>query len=309
MQALNPHLSLSEPVAAALAAGRPVVALESTIITHGMPHPRNLETALAVEAEIRAQGAEPATIAVLEGKIHVGLDQTQLEALAVAKDVMKLSRADLAYAVASGRTGSTTVAATMIAAQLAGIFVFATGGIGGVHQGAETSFDISADLYEFPQTDVVVVCAGPKAILDLNKTMEVLETNGVPVIGYSTDCLPAFWSRESDITVPLRMDSADEIARHTALRRQLGIQGGTLIANPVPQEYEIPAPVIASIIEQALSDADQQGVTGKDVTPYLLSRMFELTEGKSLETNIQLVLNNARLAAQIALELAKTGQD
>lgn len=306
MQALNQHLSLSEPVAAALAAGKPVVALESTIITHGMPHPRNLETALAVEAEIKALGAEPATIAVLDGKIHVGLDRQQLEDLSVATDVMKLSRADLAYAVANGSNGSTTVAATMIAAQLAGIRVFATGGIGGVHQGAESSFDISADLYEFPQTDVIVVCAGPKAILDLNKTMEVLETNGVPVIGYKADFLPAFWSRQSDINVPLRMDTAADIARHAAIRWQLGIHGGSLVANPVPQEYEISAPVIANIIDQALSDADQLGVTGKEVTPYLLSRMFELTDGKSLETNIQLVLNNARLAAEIALELAKT---
>ena len=304
MQALNQHLSLSEPVATALANGKPVVALESTIITHGMPHPRNLETALAVESEIKANGAEPATIAVLNGKIHIGLERQQLEDLAVAQDVMKLSRADLAYAVSSGRNGSTTVAATMIAAKLAGISVFATGGIGGVHQGAETSFDISADLHEFPQTNVIVVCAGPKAILDLNKTMEVLETNGVPVIGFRSDCLPAFWSRQSDIAVPLRMDSAAEIAQHAAIRWQLGVEGGTLIANPVPQEYEIPAPVIATIIEQALSDADQLGVTGKEVTPYLLSRMFELTQGKSLETNIQLVLNNARLAADIAIELA-----
>jgi pseudouridine-5'-phosphate glycosidase len=294
---------LSEAVAAALAAGQPVVALESTIITHGMPYPRNLETALAVEAEIVTRGAVPATIAVLNGKIHVGLDRQQLEGLAIAKNVMKLSRADFAYAVSSGSTGSTTVAATMIAAELAGISVFATGGIGGVHRGAESSFDISADLYEFPQTNVMVVCAGPKAILDLNKTMEVLETNGVPVIGYSTDCLPAFWSRQSDIAIPLRMDSATDIARHATTRWQLGIKGGTLIANPVLQEYEIPASVIATVIDQALHDADRLGVSGKEVTPYLLSRMFELTDGKSLETNIQLVLNNARLAADIAVAL------
>ena len=305
MKSLNSHLELSEPVAAALEENAPVVALESTIITHGMPYPRNLETALSVESEIEQRGAVPATIAVLEGKIHVGLSRTQLEQLAKAQDVMKLSRADLAYAVAGGHNGSTTVAATMIAAELAGIAVFATGGIGGVHRGAETSFDISADLNEFPQTNVVVVCAGPKAILDLNKTMEVLETNGVPVIGYQTDCLPAFWSRQSDITVPLRLDRAEDIANQTSVRQQLGIKGGTLVANPVPQEYEISAPVIANVIDRALSDADQLGISGKEVTPYLLSRMFELTEGKSLETNVQLVLNNARLAADIAVALTK----
>ena len=211
-----------------------MVALESTIITHGMLHLRNLETALAVEVEITTQGAVPATIAVLQGKIHVGLDRQQLEHLAEAKDVMKLSRADLAYAVSNGSNGSTTVAATMIAAELAGISVFATGGIGGVHQGGETSFNISADLHEFPQIDVIVVCAEPKAILDLNKTMELLEKNRVPVIGLTMNCLPAFWSRQSDIAIPLRMDNAADIARHAAIRWQLGIKGGTLIANPVP---------------------------------------------------------------------------
>ncbi len=284
-----------------------MVALESTIITHGMPHPRNLETALAVEAEIVSRGAVPATIAILEGKIHVGLERHELEALAVAKNVLKLSRADLAYAVASGKNGSTTVAATMMAAEMAGISVFATGGIGGVHQGAEDSFDISADLSEFARTNVIVVCAGPKAILDLPKTMEVLETNGVPVVGYQTDTLPAFWSRNSSMDVPIRLDSALEIARHSITRQQLGINGGTLIANPVPQEFEIPGSVINSIIERALKDADQLGVSGKDVTPYLLSRMLELSDGKSLETNIELVLNNARLASDIAVEMGKLG--
>ena len=303
MSSLDKHLVMSAAVAEALAAGRPVVALESTIITHGMPHPRNLETALAVEAEILARGATPATIAVLNGKIHVGLEHSELQDLAVTEDVLKLSRADLAYAVASGKNGSTTVAATMMAAEMAGIAVFATGGIGGVHQGAEESFDISADLSEFARTNVIVVCAGPKAILDLNKTMEVLETNGVPVVGYQCDNLPAFWSRHSDISVPIRLNSAAEIATHAAAREELGINGGTLIANPVPLEHEIPAPVIATVIEQALSDADRLGVTGKEVTPYLLSRMLELTDGKSLETNVQLVLNNARLSADIAVEM------
>ena len=282
------------------------MALESTIITHGMPYPRNLETAQAVEDEIRQRGAVPATIAVFEGQIHIGLSAEQLEWLALAKDVMKLSRADLAFAVSKGRTGSTTVAATMVAAQQAGIRVFATGGIGGVHRGAESSFDISADLEEFSQTEVIVVCAGAKAILDLNKTLEVLETNGVPVVGYGCDQLPAFWSRDSGLAAPLRLDTAQEIADHARVRHQLGLTGGTLITNPVPHQYEIPSDVISTIIDQALQDADEQGVKGKEVTPFLLSRMLELTDGKSLETNIQLVLNNARLAADIAIAMKQT---
>ncbi len=299
-------LSIATPVAKALQSGQPVVALESTIITHGMPYPRNLETAQAVEDEIRQRGAVPATIAVFEGQIHIGLSAEQLEWLALAKDVMKLSRADLAFAVSKGRTGSTTVAATMVAAQQAGIRVFATGGIGGVHRGAESSFDISADLEEFSQTEVIVVCAGAKAILDLNKTLEVLETNGVPVIGYDCDQLPAFWSRDSGLAAPLRLDTAQEIADHARVRHQLGLTGGTLITNPVPHQYEIPSDVISTIIDQALQDADEQGVKGKEVTPFLLSRMLELTDGKSLETNIQLVLNNARLAADIAIAMKQT---
>lgn len=303
MSSLDNHLVISSTVADALNAGKPVVALESTIITHGMPHPQNLETARQVESEIQSCGATPATIAVLNGKIHVGLERHELESLAVADDVLKLSRADLAYAVASGRNGSTTVAATMMVAQMAGLSVFATGGIGGVHKGAEESFDISADLGEFTRTNVIVICAGPKAILDLNKTMELLETNGVPVIGYQCDTLPAFWSRDSEISVPIRLDSAAAIARHALTRDQLGIIGGTLIANPVPHDFEIPSSVIATIIEQALGDAERLGVAGKEVTPYLLSRMLELTDGKSLQTNVELVLNNARLAAEIAVEL------
>ncbi len=299
-------LSIATPVAKALQSGQPVVALESTIITHGMPYPRNLETAQAVEDEIRQRGAVPATIAVFEGQIHIGLSAEQLEWLALAKDVMKLSRADLAFAVSKGRTGSTTVAATMVAAQQAGIRVFATGGIGGVHRGAESSFDISADLEEFSQTEVIVVCAGAKAILDLNKTLEVLETNGVPVVGYGCDQLPAFWSRDSGLAAPLRLDTAQEIADHARVRHQLGLTGGTLITNPVPHQYEIPSDVISTIIDQALQDADEQGVKGKEVTPFLLSRMLELTDGKSLETNIQLVLNNARLAADIAIAMKQT---
>ncbi|MGI9366878.1 MAG: pseudouridine-5'-phosphate glycosidase [Rhizobiaceae bacterium] len=297
---------LSDTVAAALASGAPVVALESTIITHGMPHPQNLDAAMSVESAIIERGAVPATIAVVDGIIQVGLTQTLLADLAQTDDVMKLSRADLAYAVSQKRTGSTTVAATMMVAQMVGLKVFATGGIGGVHAGAEISFDISADLREFSQTDVIVVCAGAKAILDLNKTIEVLETNGIPVIGYQCDQLPAFWSRDSDIAVPLRMDTPKEIAEHARIRSKLGIAGGTLITNPVPADHEIPALEINAIIQTALQDADRLGVSGKDVTPYLLSRMLELTDGKSLQTNIQLILNNARLAADIAVALAQT---
>ena len=293
----------STAVAAARKEGRALVALESTIITHGMPFPHNVETARAVEAIVRDEGAEPATIAVLGGVLHIGLEPEDLDRLAQARDVMKLSRADFAYAIAAGKTGSTTVAATMIAARMAGIDVFATGGIGGVHRGAETSFDVSADLSELAQTDVIVVCAGAKAILDLPKTLEVLETNGVPVIGYGTDRLPAFWSRESGLAVPLRLDSAEAIAGHARARRDCGLSGGTLIANPIPASHEIAAGEINGYIAQALTDAEAQDITGKEVTPFLLGRMFELTEGRSLTANIALVENNARLAAQIARAL------
>ncbi|RFU12016.1 pseudouridine-5'-phosphate glycosidase [Rhodobacteraceae bacterium W635] len=293
-------LTVSPEVAEARATGAPLVALESTIITHGMPWPRNLETARAVEAAVRAAGAVPATIAVMEGGLHVGLDDAALEVLAQATDVMKLSRADLAVAMAGGRTGATTVAATMIAAHLAGIGVFATGGIGGVHRGAAESFDISADLMELAQTPVTVVAAGAKAILDLPKTLEVLETQGVPVIAYGQDDLPAFWSRRSGLSAPLRMDSAAEIAQAAAMRARLGIPGGQLVANPIPAADEIPAERLAPIIARAQSEADAAGLTGKAVTPFLLQRIFELTDGQSLEANIALVLNNARLASAIA---------
>jgi len=296
----------SPEVSEALAAGKPVVALESTIITHGMPYPQNIETARAVEAAVVENGAVPATIAVLDGSLHIGLDDDQLEALAQNKSVMKLSRADFAFALSAGKTGSTTVAATMIAAELAGIEVFATGGIGGVHRGAETSFDISADLGELAQTNVLVVCAGAKAILDLPKTLEILETNGVPVIGYGVDELPAFWSRESGLKAPLRFDTAAEIAEHALMRDDLDLLGGTLVANPVPLADEIPASEVAAYIEDALGQAEQDGITGKDVTPYLLSKMFDLTKGRSLSTNIALILNNARLAAEIAVALHAT---
>ncbi len=294
------------PVRAALDSGKAVVALESTIITHGMPWPRNVETARLVEQTVRDTGAVPATIAVLDGKLHIGLNDDQLENLGQTKDVMKLSRADFAFALSQGRTGSTTVAATMIAAQQAGIMVFATGGIGGVHRGAETSFDISADLEELARTDVMVVCAGAKAILDLNKTMEFIETKGIPFIAYRSDEVPAFWSRESGIDAPLRLDSPREIAAHKAIRDRLGLRGGTLIANPVPADDEIPAATMDKLIEQALNDAASAGASGKAVTPYLLSRILELSDGKSLDTNISLVVNNARLAGEIAVEIANS---
>ncbi len=296
-------LHYSPEVAEAKAAGKPIVALESTIITHGMPYPQNVETARQVEDDIRAEGAVPATIAVIEGRLHIGLTSDQLDALAQATDVLKLSRADFAVALATGRTGATTVAATMIAAHLAGIHVFATGGIGGVHKGAELSFDISADLQELALTPVTVVAAGPKAILDIPKTLEVLETNGVPVIAYGQDEIPAFWSRSSGLTAPLRLESAAEIAAGQLARTAMGLAGGQLIANPIPAADEIPADVMAKAIDQANGEAEAQGVKGKAVTPFLLDRIFHITEGRSLVANIALVRNNARLAAAIAKEI------
>ena len=296
-------LTLSAEVRAALQAGKPVVALESTIITHGMPYPQNLEAARAVEAEIRAAGATPATIAVMGGQILVGLEEAALDALARTPDALKLSRADLAACLANGRTGATTVAATMICAQLAGIEVFATGGIGGVHRGAELSFDISADLRELAHSRVTVVAAGAKAILDLPKTLEVLETLGVPVIAFGQDEFPAFWSRASGLPAPLRMDSAAEIAAAHRMRGLIGLPGGQLVANPVPVADEIPLAEIMPAVEVALAEAGAQGIAAKAVTPFLLDRIFALTEGRSLTANIALVLSNARLAAAIAIEL------
>ncbi len=296
-------LTRAPAVAAAQAAGKPLVALESTIITHGMPYPQNLEVARQVEADVRAHGAEPATMAVIEGTLHIGLDDGQLEALAQARNVAKLSRADMAACIATGGTGATTVAATMIAARLAGIEVFATGGIGGVHKGAEGTFDISADLLELAQTPVTVIAAGAKAILDIPKTLEVLETQGVPVIAYGQDDMPAFWSRSAGIAAPLRMDSAKSIAKAHAMRRDMEIPGGQLVANPIPHEAEIDRATLAPIIAQATQDADTHGITGKAVTPYLLQRIFELTDGQSLTANIALVRKNARLGAEIATQL------
>ena len=296
-------LVYSPEVSAARATGRAIVALESTIITHGMPFPQNVQTARLVEAEICAAGAVPATIAVMAGQIHIGLTDAQLDDLGQARDVMKLSRADLAACLAMGRTGATTVAATMICAHLAGISVFATGGIGGVHRGAETSFDISADLYELGHTPVTVVAAGAKAILDLPKTLEVLESLGVPVIACGQDAFPAFWSRDSGLKAPLRMDSAAQIAANHLMRARLGIPGGQLIANPIPVASEIARNVIGPLIETALIDAATAGIAAKAVTPFLLQRLFELTDGRSLTANIALVLNNARLGAEIARQI------
>jgi pseudouridine-5'-phosphate glycosidase len=295
---------LSGEVAEALAGGRPVVALESAIITHGMPAPRNVETALAVEAAIREGGAVPATIAVVDGRLHVGMTSDDIAALADRRDVAKLSRADLAVCIAEGGTGATTVAATMIAAWRAGIEVFATGGIGGVHRGARDSFDVSADLHELAQTPVSVVAAGVKAILDLPATLEMLETLGVPVIAVGQDPFPAFWSRDSGLPAPLRIDDPCAIAMAHVIRQDLGLAGGQLVANPVPAEHEIPRSDLEPLIERAVAEAQRAGVGRKAVTPHLLARIFELTGGRSLETNVALVIHNARLAARIAVEIA-----
>lgn len=296
-------INQSAAVKAAKAQGTPLVALESTIITHGMPYPQNVETARLVESDVRARGAVPATMVVVDGVLQVGLEDDMLETLAKADHVSKLSRADMAACIATGGTGSTTVAATMIAARLAGISVFATGGVGGVHKGAEDTFDISADLHELAQTPVTVVAAGAKAILDLNKTYEVLETLGVPVIAFGQDSVPAFWSATSDLTAPLRMDTARDIAKAHAMRQAMGLSGGQLVCNPIPAADEIPATELAPVIAQALSEADQQGIKAKALTPFLLNRIFEITKGRSLTANVALVRNNARLAADIALEL------
>ncbi|MFY9514461.1 MAG: pseudouridine-5'-phosphate glycosidase [Rubrivivax sp.] len=301
---LNPHLDLRPEVADALAAGRAVVALESTIISHGMPWPQNAETALAVEAEVRAAGAVPATIAVLDGRLKAGLSTAQIERLGQeGLAVTKASRRDLPLLVAQRRNGATTVAATMIVAALAGIRVFATGGIGGVHRGAETSFDVSADLQELARTPVAVVCAGIKSILDIGLTLEYLETHGVPVIGVGSNSLPAFYSRDSGFPVDLRLDEPAAIAAVLRAKWELGLDGGVVIANPVPQAHAMPREHIDAAITQALAEAAVQRITGKASTPFLLARVAALTGGQSLAANIALVKNNARLAAAVALAL------
>ena len=303
---MNAYLDISPEVKAALDAGRPVVALESTIISHGMPYPRNVETALLVEKTIRDNGAIPATIAVIGGRLKAGLSHEEIEYLGkTGRGVAKASRRDLPALVARKADGATTVATTMIIAHMAGINIFATGGIGGVHRGAEVTMDISADLEELAQTPVMVVCAGAKSILDLGLTLEYLETKGVPVVGYGTEELPAFYTRESGFGVDYRVDSPAELAAMFRAQRDLGYKGGMLVTNPIPEEYAMDKQIIDAAIEQALNEAKAQGIHGKETTPFLLAKVVELTGGDSLESNIKLVLNNARVAAQTAKALCK----
>ncbi|MDN4495044.1 pseudouridine-5'-phosphate glycosidase [Ureibacillus aquaedulcis] len=300
---MEKYLSYSQEVLEAKEKGLPIVALESTIISHGMPYPQNVQTAREVEQIIRDNGAVPATIAIIGGKIKIGLTDEELEMFGNADNVAKTSRRDLGYLLATKKLGATTVAATMIAAELAGIELFVTGGIGGVHRGAETTMDISADLEELSQTNVAVVCAGAKSILDIGLTLEYLETKGVPVVGFGTDMLPAFYTRESEFTVNIRLDSAEEVADMMRAKWDLGLKGGSVIANPIPKEEALDAGFINGIIEKALVEAEEKGIKGKDVTPFLLGKVKELTEGKSLESNIALVKNNARVGAAIAVAL------
>ncbi|WP_280151327.1 pseudouridine-5'-phosphate glycosidase [Piscinibacter sp. XHJ-5] len=298
-------LDLHPEVASALAGGRPVVALESTIISHGMPWPHNAETALAVEAEVRDHGAVPATVAIIDGRLKAGLAREEIERLGRGGgQVVKASRRDIPVLVARAGTGATTVAATMAIAALAGIRVFATGGIGGVHRGAEVSFDISADLQELARTSVAVVCAGAKSILDLRLTLEYLETHGVPVVGYRTDRLPAFFTRDSGFGVDVRIDEPQEVARVMKAKWDLGLEGGLVVANPIPVEHALPRERVDRAIEQALAEAQAHGISGKAATPFLLGRVNALTGGDSLAGNIQLVLNNARLAGAVAVAYA-----
>ena len=300
----NRYLDIAPEVKAALDEGRPVVALESTIISHGMPYPRNVETALMVEQAVRDCGAVPATIAVIGGRLKAGLSRDEIEYLGkTGRGVAKASRRDLPALVARGADGATTVTTTMIIARMAGIKVFATGGIGGVHRGAETTMDISADLEELARTPVMVVCAGAKSILDLGLTLEYLETKGVPVIGYGTDELPAFYTRQSGFGVDYRVDSPEELAAMFRAQRDLGYEGGMLVTNPIPEQYSMDKAVIDAAIEQALKECAEQGIHGKETTPFLLAKVVELTGGESLESNIKLVLNNARVAAQTACAL------
>ena len=301
-------IKVAEEVKKALAEGKAVVALESTIISHGMPYPQNVETALRVEEEVRKNGAVPATIAIIDGVPTVGCNREEIEKLGKAGlTVTKVSRRDIPIVIAKGLNGATTVASTMIFAEKAGVKIFATGGIGGVHRGAEKTMDISADLDELSKTNVTVVCAGAKSILDLNLTMEYLETKGVAVIGYGTDELPAFFTRESGIKVGYRMDTPKEIAESMKAKEDMGLEGGMLVTNPIPEEYSMDVEVIGEAIDKAVKEAEDLGVKGKDITPFLLDKIQKITGGDSLASNIQLVLNNARLASQIAVELSKLG--
>ena len=303
---MNKYLDIAPEVKAALDAGKPVVALESTIISHGMPYPKNVETALMVEQTIRENGAVPATIAIIGGRLKAGLSREEIEHLGKAgRAVAKASRRDLPALCARGADGATTVTTTMIIAHMAGIKIFATGGIGGVHRGAETTMDISADLEELAQTPVMVVCAGAKSILDLGLTLEYLETHGVPVIGYGTEELPAFYTRSSGFGVDYRVDTPAELAAMFRAQRDLEYRGGMLVTNPIPEKYAMDKAVIDAAIEEALRQCREQGIHGKETTPFLLAKVVELTGGDSLESNIQLVLNNAKVAALTAVELAK----
>ena len=300
----NAYLDVAPEVQAALDENRPVVALESTIISHGMPYPQNVETALRVEAIVREHGAVPATVAVIGGRLRAGLTEDEIDYLGrKGREVIKVSRRDLPVVVARGLDGATTVASTMIIAAMAGIDVFATGGIGGVHRGAETTMDISADLEELAMTPVMVVCAGAKSILDLGLTLEYLETKGVPVLGYGTEELPAFYTRKSGFGVDSRVDTPAELAAILKAQRDLGFPGGTLVTNPIPEEYSMDKAVIDKAIAQALAECDAQGIHGKETTPFLLARIAEITGNDSLDSNIQLVFNNVALGAEIAKEL------
>ncbi|MBQ2960850.1 MAG: pseudouridine-5'-phosphate glycosidase [Oscillospiraceae bacterium] len=303
---MNKYLDIAPEVAQALAEGKPVVALESTIISHGMPYPQNVETALKVEEVIRENGAVPATIAIIGGRLKAGLSKEEIDHLGKAGHaVTKASRRDMPSIVARGIDGATTVTTTMIIAHMAGISVFATGGIGGVHRGAETTMDISADLEELGQTPVMVVCAGAKSILDLGLTLEYLETKGVPVMGFGTDELPAFYTRKSGFGVDYRVDTPEELAAMFKAQRELGFKNGMLVTNPIPEEYAMDKAVIDAAIDQALKESVEQGIKGKETTPFLLARVSELTGGDSLDSNIQLVFNNAKVAALTAVELCK----
>ncbi|MBQ5514617.1 MAG: pseudouridine-5'-phosphate glycosidase [Oscillospiraceae bacterium] len=302
---MNKYLDVSPEVSEALASGKPVVALESTIISHGMPYPQNVETALSVESIIRENGAVPATIAIIGGRLKAGLSRDEIEHLGRAGySVPKASRRDLPILAAKGSDGATTVTTTMMIAHMAGIKIFATGGIGGVHRGAETTMDISADLEELAQTPVMVICAGAKSILDLGLTLEYLETKGVPVIGYGTEELPAFYTRRSGFGVDYRLDTPEELARAFSVQRELGIKGGMLVTNPIPEEYSMDKAVIDAAIEKALAEAAEKGVRGKETTPFLLAKIKDITGGDSLASNIKLVYNNAALAAKTAAALA-----
>lgn len=302
---LERYLVINPEIKTAIQEGKGVLALESTIISHGMPYPKNVETALAVEQIVRENGAVPATIAIMDGKLKVGLTKEEIEALGKSHDVVKASRRDIPFLLAKGINGATTVASTMIIAGMAGIKIFATGGIGGVHRGAQETFDISADLQELARTNVAVVCAGAKSILDIGLTLEYLETLGVPVVGFGTDELPAFYTSISGFAVDYQVDSANELAEALKAKWDLDLRGGVVIANPIPKEYEMEPAVINEAIELAVREADEKGIKGKEITPFLLAKVKELTAGASLDSNIQLVYNNAKLGAQIAVAFSQ----